>query len=48
MKYLQRHKLLNVRTQETASSYEPTTARTTRRRMNAWQQANQDQDEDWY
>jgi hypothetical protein len=48
MKYLQRHKLLNVRTQATASSYEQPTARTTRRRMNAWQQANQDEDEDWY
>jgi hypothetical protein len=54
MKYLQRHRLLNVRTQPTAPAYESTTSgRPTRRRMNAWRQANNDDgdndsDEDWH
>lgn len=42
MKYLQKHKLHNVRTQTYADEYLP--PRTTRRR-NAWQQANHD---DWF
>eukprot|EP00977_Amphora_coffeiformis_P010262 scaffold2383_cov161-Amphora_coffeaeformis.AAC.18 len=42
MKYLEKHKLLNVRTQTYTDEYLP--PRTTRRR-NAWQQANHD---DWF
>lgn len=44
LKYLQRHKLLNTRNSYAASSHAPISSRATRR-MNAWQQANQ---EDWH
>jgi hypothetical protein len=45
-KYLRRHKLLNVRTALTTTSYE-TTSRSSTRRMNAWQQKQQDAYNDW-